>query len=160
MDDDANKAHSPLRIPVPWLFVIAYMAGIVVQFVLPVSIGSSVWVAIAQSLGVVMLTVGAILAVWAQWIFRKVHTTTVPYETPTRLVDWGPYRFTRNPMYLGLFLFFGGISVGFPFVWSIPLLVAVLIYVNAAVVPVEEGHLRENFSEAYHLYCHKVRRWV
>jgi protein-S-isoprenylcysteine O-methyltransferase Ste14 len=63
-------------------------------------------------------------------------------------------------MYLGLFLFFGGISVAFPFVWSILLLVAVVFYVNAVVIPVEERQLRENFTEAYEQYCHRVRRWV
>jgi hypothetical protein len=66
MDGDANRTHSPLRIPVPWVFVIAYMVGIGIQFVVPVSVGSVTWFAIAQVLGVVMLAVGVILAVWAQ----------------------------------------------------------------------------------------------
>lgn len=100
MDSDADKTHSPTRIPVPWVFVIAYMVGIGIQFVIPVSIGSAVWLAITQALGVVMLAAGSILPVWAQWIFRKAYTTTVPYETTTKFVDWGPYRFTRNPMSL------------------------------------------------------------
>jgi protein-S-isoprenylcysteine O-methyltransferase Ste14 len=160
MEGDANKTHSPMRIPVPWVFVIAYMVGIGVQFAVPVSIGSAVWLALTQVLGVVMLAVGAILAVWAQWIFRKVHTTTVPYETTTKLVDWGPYRFTRNPMYLGLFLFFGGISVAFTFVWSILLLVVVVYYVNTVVIPVEEKQLRRNFADAYEKYSRRVRRWI
>lgn len=135
------------------------LGGIGVQFVVPVSIGSPFWLEVAQVLGVAMSTVGTVLAVWAQWLFRKVHTTTVPYETTTRLVDWGPYRFTRNPMYLGLFLFFAGISVASQFVWSIILLSAVVFYVDAVVIPVEERQLLKNFS-LYDQYRRRVRRWL
>ncbi len=160
MDDDTNMARSSLHIPVPWVFVGAYMVGIGVQLAVPITLGSSIWFEGAQVLGVVMLTVGAVLVIWAQWIFRKVHTTTVPYEAASRLVDWGPYRVTRNPMYLGLFLFFGGISVAFPFVWSILLLVAVVFYVDQVVIPVEEKQLRKAFADSYVQYCSRVRRWV
>jgi protein-S-isoprenylcysteine O-methyltransferase Ste14 len=77
-----------------------------------------------------------------------------------KFVDWGPYRFTRNPMYLGLFLFFAGISVAFTFVWSILLLVVMVYFVNAVVIPVKEEKLRRNFAETYRQYFRKVRRWI
>jgi len=145
MGNDVSKTNPLMHIPVPWVFVIAYLVGIGIQLEFPVSIGSANWLTVTQVLGILLLAVGAALAVWAQWIFRREHTTTVPTKTTTSLVVWGPYRFSRNPMYLGLFLSFGGISVALTFVWSILLLFVVLYYVNSVVIPVEERQLRRNF---------------
>jgi len=149
-----------LHIPVPWTFTIAYLVGIGIWFLVPVTIGSAFWLTIIQILSVLSLALGAVLAFWAQWIFRKLHTTTVPTETTTSLVTWGPYRFSRNPMYLGIFLFFAGLSGIATFVWSILLLLAVVFYVNSTVIPVEERQLRRNFGAAYEKYQSQVRRWV
>jgi protein-S-isoprenylcysteine O-methyltransferase Ste14 len=63
-------------------------------------------------------------------------------------------------MYLGLFLFFGGISVALAFVWSVLLLVIVVYYVSSEVIPLEERQLRRSFPDAYESYCGEVRRWV
>ena len=149
-----------MNIPVPWVFVIGYLIGIGIGFLFPVAIGSTLWQAVTQVLGIVSLTVGIILAVWAQWIFRRQHTTTDPTKTTTSFVTWGPYRFTRNPMYLGLFLSFVGISGIFTFVWSILLLIVVALYVNSVVIPAEERQLIDNFSVAYERYRSKVHRWI
>ena len=148
-----------MRIPVPWVYAIAYLVGVGIQFVFPVNI-SGVLLSTIEVLGVLLAAVGAVLMAWPQSIFRKHHTTTVPSETTTTFVTWGPYRFSRNPMYLGLFLFFAGISVIFSLVWSILLLLLVVYYVNSVVIPVEEKQLRKNFGEAYEQYCKKVRRWI
>lgn len=149
-----------MHIPVPWVFTIAYLVGYGAQFLVPVSIGESVWLTFTEVLGISLLVVGAVLAFWAQWIFHKVHTTTVPYGTSTKLVDWGPYRFSRNPMYLGLFLFFAGVSVALTFVWSLLILLGVMYYLNSAVVPLEERQLARSFKEAYQSYFREVRRWL
>jgi len=149
-----------MRIPVPWVFMIGYLIGIGIGFLFPVAIGSALWIAVAQVMGFVSLAVGIILAAWAQWIFRRQHTTTDPTKTTTSLVTWGPYRFTRNPMYLGLFLSFVGISGIFTFVWSILLLIIVVLYVNSVVIPAEERQLIDSFSEAYERYRSNVHRWI
>jgi protein-S-isoprenylcysteine O-methyltransferase Ste14 len=160
MGGDAGKSSPLMRMPVPWVFVIAYLLGIGIKTVVPVSMGSASWLLLAQILGIVMLAAGATLAVWARLIFHREHTTTVPFETTTSMVTWGPYRLSRNPMYLGLFLFFGGISVALAFFWSVLFLVIVVYYVNSRVIPLEERQLRRNFPEVYERYCVDVRRWV
>jgi len=149
-----------IHLPVPWIFTIGYLIGIVLSLFVPVSISSGLWLAAIQILGVLGLALGAILAFWAQSIFRKLHTTTVPTETTTSLVTWGPYRFSRNPMYLGLFFFFVGLSAIAVFVWSVIILVFVLAYVNVVVIPVEEKQLETNFGETYRSYRRNVRRWI
>jgi len=69
-----------MRMPVPWVFVIAYLLGIGIKTVVPVSMGSASWLLLAQILGIVMLAAGATLAVWAQLIFHREHTAPVPFE--------------------------------------------------------------------------------
>jgi len=110
--------------------------------------------------GSLLLLIGAAIAVWAQWIFRKEITTTDPTQTSAKLVTWGPYKFSRNPMYLGLFLAFMGVDMILTFVWSLVLLIFVLYYVNWIVIPIEENQLQKTFGETYVQYCMKVRRWL
>jgi protein-S-isoprenylcysteine O-methyltransferase Ste14 len=160
MSKNTSNIHPLLHIPVPWVFVIAYLIGVGIQLLIPVTISSVVLLQITQTLSILLLTVGAVFAAWAQWIFRKEHTTTDPNQTSSRLVTWGPYRFSRNPMYIGLLLIFIGISGIFTLVWSILLQIFVVYYVNWVVIPVEEKQLRGTFGEVYEHYCVKVRRWI
>lgn len=149
-----------IHLPIPWIFTIGYLIGIVLQLLVPVSFDPGFWFAVTQILGVICLAIGAVLAFWAQWIFRKQHTTTIPTEATTSLVTWGPYRSSRNPMYLGLFLFFVGLSAIAVSMWSVLLLLLVLSYVNWVVVPVEERQLEKLFGHAYQNYRRNVRRWI
>lgn len=149
-----------MRLPVPWVFVIGYLVGIATWLVVPVSIDSPFWLTMTQIIGGLAVAFGVILIAWAQRIFHEQHTTTVPTETTTSFVTWGPYRLSRNPMYLGLFSLFVGLSAVATFVWSILFLVVVLFYVNSVVIPVEEKQLQTNFGEAYDRYRNRVRRWI
>lgn len=146
-------------IPVPWVYLLGYLVGFGIQFLLPISVGSES-LTILRITGIVLIIAGATLMIWPQFIFRKYHTTTVPTERATTFVTWGPYRFSRNPMYLGLFLFFVSLSVLFVLVWSIFSLLAVVIYVNSKIIPIEEKQLEGNFGEDYEQYCKRVRRWI
>ena len=159
LGNDSSKSHL-LHIPVPWVYVIAYLVGIVIQLVYPISISSTLILALTRILGAVLLVVGVAIVVWAQLIFRKEHTTTDPTQTSLKLITWGPYRFTRNPMYLGLFLTFIGIDGIVTFVWSLLLMLPVLYYVNWIVIPVEEKQLKKAFGKTYEDYCKRVRRWI
>ncbi len=158
--NENNGKNHLLRIPVPWVYVIAYLAGIAIQFVFPLPKSSFLFLIITLVFGSLLLLIGAAIAVWAQWIFRKENTTTDPTQTSAKLVTWGPYKFSRNPMYLGLFLAFMGVDMILTFVWSLVLLIFVLYYVNWIVIPVEEKQLQKTFGETYVQYCMKVRRWL
>jgi len=149
-----------MRIPIPWEYTIGYLVGVGAQFIVPIGVSSAALILLIRVLGVLLVAFGAVLMILPQSIFRKYHTTTVPSETTTAFVNWGPYRFSRNPMYLGLFLFFAGLSVIFVLVWSIIALFVVVYHVNSMVIPMEEEQLRKNFGEAYEQYCRRVRRWI
>src|SRR5262249_32612890 len=89
-------------------------------------------------------------------IFKRSRTTTVPFETPTRLVLSGPYRFTRNPMYVGLSLIYVGVAATQALLWPLVVLPLVLVYIDRVVIPVDKRLLHEVFGS----YYVQIRRWV
>jgi protein-S-isoprenylcysteine O-methyltransferase Ste14 len=149
-----------MRVPVPWVFVLTYLLGASVESVVRRP-GRSPEAFVAVSVvGIFLFAVGATIAAWSLLIFRKARTTTVPGKASTRLVTWGPYRLSRNPMYVGLALAYLGEAGILRQVWPVLALPLTLAYVNWIVVPVEEARLGEVFGPEYREYRAKVRRWV
>ena len=83
-----------------------------------------------------------------------------PYEPTTALVTEGPYCFTRNPLYLGLTLTYGGISALANALWATLLLPFVLVVMRRGVIDREERYLERAFGEEYIRYKARVRRWI
>ncbi len=114
-----------------------------------------------KTIGMVIFFAGWIPPVWAFGLFRSEGTEIDPMsETNRKLVVRGPYRFTRNPMYLGLVIAAFGMAV---LVGSWPMFAApVLVFLTANFVhiPFEEAKMRRQFGEAYDAYAGKVRRWI
>jgi protein-S-isoprenylcysteine O-methyltransferase Ste14 len=148
-----------LRIPVPWVFVLTYIIGAVLEHALPLRSGNARPPGLSVA-GGVLFAIGATIAGWGLLTFRQARTTTVPGQASSQLVTWGPYRFTRNPMYVGLTLAYLGEAGLLRQIWPVILLPLVVAYVNWIVIPLEESKLREVFSEEYDRYQKKVRRWL
>jgi len=110
--------------------------------------------------GVPMMVAGFAWMAWAWWQFRRAGTPVPPTAQPTLLVDEGPYRFGRNPMYLGIVLMMLGMGLtsGVPFM-AIAALTFVAI-VGAVHIPYEEAQLRRTFGGWYGDYAASVRRWL
>lgn len=156
----SNAPTPPLfaRIPPP-VWAIAYLVLAIVA--------SEAWslppiAALHQvALGMLLILVALSLIVSAQMKFRAAGTEILP-ASPTNkaLVTTGPYRFTRNPMYLGLVLLTLGIAF---LVATLPFfLVPVLIFVtsDASVIPFEEAKMERQFGDEYRAYKARVRRWI
>jgi len=110
--------------------------------------------------GVMLGLAGAVLALWcvSEFVFFG-RGTPAPFAPPRRLVTHGPYRFVRNPMYIGGTLILAGAAV---FYKSLPLLGYTCLFVLAShlfVVWYEEPTLRRTFGHEYEAYCSRVRRW-
>ena len=114
-----------------------------------------------QILGLVISTAGAALALWCVVTFVSIgNGTPAPFDPPRNLVVRGPYRFVRNPMYLGAGLALAGATL---FYQSPFLLVYGCIFLLASclvVVFYEEPTLRRTFGPEYEAYCHRVSRWL
>ena len=112
-------------------------------------------------LGIVAILAGFALAFSAATLFRRRGTAIKPTsETNKLLVIDGPYRFTRNPMYLGLTVFTLGIALC---VGSLPMFaVPIMLFLTATFVhiPFEEAKMRRQFGATFDSYTQRVRRWI
>lgn len=116
---------------------------------------------VAQVAGVIIGASGVALALWCIFTFALTgHGTPAPFDPPRRLVDVGPYRLVRNPMYVGAGLALAGAAL---FYQSWALLVYGLVFVlitHLFVVVYEEPTLRATFGDSYQQYCQRVHRWL
>jgi len=155
-----NPFRLLLHVPVPWVFILAYLVGVGLQILFPFGTRSADILFVSTIGGVVLFLMGAALAAWSLFIFHKAHTTTTPGETSTKLVTSGPYRFSRNPMYWGLIFAYVGEAGLLAQVWPLLILPFTVAYINWIVIPVEEARLKEDFGSEYEQYCAKVHRWI
>ena len=154
-----NPIRLLIRIPVPWVFILTFLIGVVLESWVPIV----EWNRAASNValvGYVLFAFGAAIAAWGLLIFYKSRTTTVPGRTSSKLVTWGPYRFSRNPMYVGLTIAYLGEAGILKQVWPIVLLPFTVTYLNWIVIPVEEARLTEVFGADYEQYRARVRRWI
>jgi protein-S-isoprenylcysteine O-methyltransferase Ste14 len=155
-----NPVRFLLRVPVPWVFVLAYLLGVALGSVGPHTVISPTATLVWTIAGGVLFAVGAVIAGWGLMIFHGARTATVPGESSAMLVTWGPYRFTRNPMYVGLSLAYLGEAALLKQIGPVLLLPLVLAYLNWTVIPVEEARLQDAFHDEYERYRLRVRRWI
>ena len=111
-------------------------------------------------LAVALIALGAAVVLWCGWEFRRARTPIMPFVEPTALVARGPYRFSRNPIYLGYTLSLTGVAAllgsSSPFV-VLPLFVWII---QRRFVEPEERLLEQRFGEVYRAYKTQVRRWI
>ena len=149
-----------MRVPVPWVFVLTYLVGVVLGRLFPYDIRSSGLLWASGPAGAVLLAAGGACAAWSLLIFHKARTTTVPGRVSRTLVTWGPYRLTRNPMYVSLIIAYLGEAGILKQVWPVAVLPLLVAYINWLVIPVEEDRLQDVFEEEYERYRGRVRRWI
>ena len=154
-----NPVRLLLNVPVPWVFVLCYFLGAALEIVVPFEFRRQLPASVSLA-GAVVFAIGAIIAAWPLLIFFKAHTTTVPGKVSSTLVTRGPYRFTRNPMYVGLTIAYLGEAAILKHVWPVILLPLTLAYLNWIVIPLEEARLTEVFQDEYDRYRARVRRWI
>jgi len=114
-----------------------------------------------QALGFVVVNVGVILFFNAVFAFKRHETTILPFEDSTsRIIDSGPFRISRNPIYLAEAIMLTGTCVMWGHVspWlTVPLFV---VGIDRSVITWEEAALQRRFGAAYDSYCQRTRRWM
>ena len=106
------------------------------------------------------MLLGTALCIAAVRTFHRAGTSPLLDRPTTTLVTSGPYRFSRNPIYIGYTLLYLGISFWANSLWPVVLLPFVLWVMNRAVIAREEAYLQGRFGDAYSSYCQQVRRWL
>lgn len=140
-------------VPPPLIFAGLLSLGLVLDRQ-PISVGG------VQILGVALAVIGLALIAVALGLFRAKKTRPEPWQPASALVEHGIYRFTRNPMYLGMALLALGLSgIFMSLAGALAALLAALI-VDRAVIPREEAYLNRRFGGEYSNYRQRVRRWL
>ncbi len=135
--------------PPPLIYAGALALGLIVQRFLPVKIFPG---AGARLLGRVCMALSGILALWALLEMRRAGTHVDPAQPATALVTGGPFRLTRNPLYLSLTLFSAGIALLVNSWWALVSLPGALIVIRYGVINREERYLERTFGEQYLSY--------
>jgi protein-S-isoprenylcysteine O-methyltransferase Ste14 len=137
------------------------LAAVILGYMLPVwnqtpHYGSGAWLVFGWGVGLT----GLVLMISSQAALRKFGTPIHPSKPTSQIVAAGPYRFSRNPMYLGINLLLLGISFLFylPWVWA-GFLIGLPIH-HWGVVLQEEIYLERKFGKKYLDYKKRVRRWI
>ena len=156
----AERIHPVLRVPPPLLFVLTFLAGTGIQQRAPLALNSPAMLRVEHVAGIALAGVGVLLALTCLGMFLTARTTVIPHRTASRLLTHGPYRFTRNPMYLSLVLVYLGVAALTGLVWPLVLLPLPVLLVDRLVIPYEEARLRQAFGSACEEYFSRVRRWL
>ena len=140
---------------------LVYLAGIVIGFLanawMPTKIVPN---SLAWTIGGLLIFCGAVLTGSAVLRFKDADTTVRPDRAASTLVIVGPYRITRNPMYLGFALAYLGIAIAGQSIWALVLLPVVLVIVQRGAIEPEEAFLKKRFGTDYVSYKNRVRRWI
>ena len=155
-----NRIDLIMRIPPPLLFVASFFGGVGMQRLLPLPLYPARLLPIGQAVGLVFIGGSALLMLSAVIVFVLARTTIVPFSAASTLVVRGPYRFTRNPMYVGLALAYLGAAIVLAFPWPLLFLPLPLALIQRVVIPFEEARLRQIFGDDFERYCLEVRRWL
>ncbi len=115
---------------------------------------------IAYGLGAVLILIAASIIISARRMMLRAGTAIKPTIPTTALVITGPFRFTRNPLYIGATLFYVGIAVAARSLWALALLLVVLAVMHRGVIDREERYLERRFGADYVRYKERVRRWI
>ncbi|MCC9006436.1 methyltransferase family protein [Pseudomonas putida] len=148
-----------VRLPPPFIYLGALLLGLAADRCVALSyFGIERWLLVAT--GGVLFAAGAVMMLAAAGVFRRLGTTIPPSRPTTLIATTGPYRWTRNPMYLGMALVYAGIAIGFDGAIALALLPLVLIVIQKQVIAREERYLDAKFGDDYRRYKAEVRRWL
>lgn len=144
----------------PFLFLGALLLGLGVDGLLPLVFAVPGGDPVLWTVGGCLILIGvALMAAGIRGFLRAA--TPVPTNEPTRtLVTTGVNRWTRNPIYLGMFLIYGGIGVAVHSTWVLVFTLPLAILIRYGVVAREEVYLERRFGDAYLDYKRRVRRWL
>jgi protein-S-isoprenylcysteine O-methyltransferase Ste14 len=156
MSDAADNSNALVRPPIALL--LAFVGGLGIDWLYPLRFVpadiSGGWV------GAAVFAIGLALALWAIATFRDAGTRVETYKATSAIVESGPYRFTRNPIYVAMFVGLIGLAIGFNSLWILAALVPFFLIIRFGVVAREEAYLERKFGGAYLAYKTRVRRWL
>jgi protein-S-isoprenylcysteine O-methyltransferase Ste14 len=164
--EPVQESEGSVMFPPPVLLaVLVILAANLLQWLFPIEFIADIafiddidpdWLA---AFGAVMALAGSALSLAGQWALKRRGADVNPSQPVTVLVTDGVFGWTRNPVYLGLWIALSGIALVFAFDWLLILIVPTWVLVNCAVVRHEERYLEQRFGKTYLAYKTRVPRY-
>ena len=160
MSAPAVPPHPGIKFPPPLVYVAGFLAGWLIGRRWPLAIFGADRAALRQVLAALCILVALSLILAAFTTFRRARTAIIPMFPASGVVTTGPYRVTRNPMYVSMLVLYVGIALIVNGWWPLIVLPLVVLLIDRAVIAREERYLRGAFPKEYAAYCDSVRRWI
>lgn len=157
---DTKVDTAGVALPPPFIYAGGFGLGYVLHLLYPVALLGSGGAGLRHVLGWAVIAAGVVLFASAVWLLRRAGTSPIPTEPTTALVVRGPFRFTRNPIYVGFTAVYAGTALLLNALWPLVLLPAVFVIVQRRVIAREEAYLERTFGDEYRAYQARVRRWL
>lgn len=138
-------------------FLILLVLSVLLNFIIPVPAFLS---PPSTYSGFLIIGFGLVLALWSRSLFLRNSTTLQPSEEPTSLLTSGPFRISRNPIYLGMAAILLGVAVLLGTLVTLAFPVLFITLIEFFIIPGEERMLEKIFGEPYRDYKKRVRRWI
>jgi len=139
---------------------LAFAAGALLQTTLDLPVPQEGLRAGLHVTGTLLANGGLLLVLWSFALFARRRTTIMPGGAPSGLVRGGPFRRTRNPVYLGLLASYVGVALMYDLPWALATLPVPLWILQRAIIPWEEAALQLRFGRDYLAYRDTVPRWL
>jgi protein-S-isoprenylcysteine O-methyltransferase Ste14 len=156
MAEKADTAQVMIRPPLAW--GLAVISGLALDWIMPLPFLPADlptgW------LGAIVFAFALALVAWAIVTMTRAGSNVPTNRPTTTIVESGPYRFTRNPIYLGMFLGLAGLAIAFDTLWLLMTLVPFGLVIRYGVVAREEAYLERKFGDVYRGYRSRIRRWL
>lgn len=153
---DAQTPPSPRFYP-PVLLLMAVVLMVALHYVLPVAR----WLAWPwRALGALPIAMALLVGFWGAIQFRRHDTTIIPFEQSTALIAEGPYRYSRNPLYISMTLILVGLWILLGSLSPVVVVPLFVWWISTRFIANEERHLEAQFGRTYLEYKTKVRRWL
>jgi protein-S-isoprenylcysteine O-methyltransferase Ste14 len=161
MNSQQDQDAAAVRIFPPAIPLVTILAGVALQHVWPIAVDSffptpaRYWIG-----GLIVFVAILLLGLWPVVLLRKSGQSENPWKRTTRIVQHGPFRITRNPMYLQMVVSCVGFAVLLANPWIFLLIPLCAWFLQCWAILPEEAYLERKFGPVYAAYKHRVRRWI
>ena len=150
------EEQSHPKILPPHAAIVSLIVVIILHYLFPTHLISKPF----NYFGILFFVAGLLILFWSFGLFKKKETPILPGQKPTALVIEGPYKFTRNPMYLGVIIALLGIVIYLGGLLAFLSPIVFFMFVSIKFIPREERLMEKLFSKKYLDYKKEVRRWI
>lgn len=156
---ESSAAEAGAAFPPLFIYFLALGVGFLLHRFWPLPIVREQDELLAR-IGWALIGLSALLTAWSLVRLLAARTRVIPRRPPALLVEHGPYRLSRHPMYLGLAILSLGVCLLWNALWPVLLLPIAVLVLDRTIIVAEERYLEQRFGDQYRRYRERVRRWL